>query len=46
MFGPESAELRMIERALGPVPLAGLFSNGEIFRDRLYTYSGVLSLFL
>lgn len=46
MFGPDSAELQMIERALGPVPLAGLFSNGEIFRDRLYTYSGVLSLFL
>jgi small ligand-binding sensory domain FIST len=46
MFGPDSAELRTIERALGPVPLAGLFSSGEIFRDRLYTYSGVLSLFL
>ena len=46
MFGPDSAELRMIERALGPVPLAGFFTNGEIFRDRLYGYSGVLTLFL
>lgn len=46
MFGPDSAELRMIERALGPVPLAGFLANGEIFRDRLYSYSGVLTLFL
>jgi small ligand-binding sensory domain FIST len=46
MFGPDSAELKTIERALGPVPLAGFFTNGEIFRDRLYSYSGVLTLFL
>jgi small ligand-binding sensory domain FIST len=46
MFGPDSAELKIIERALGPVPLAGFFTNGEIFRDRLYSYSGVLTLFL
>jgi small ligand-binding sensory domain FIST len=46
MFGPDSAELRMIEAALGPVPLAGFFTNGEIYRDRLYGYSGVLTLFL
>lgn len=46
MFGPESGELRMIEEALGPVPLVGFFTNGEIFRDQLYSYSGVLTLFL
>jgi small ligand-binding sensory domain FIST len=46
MFGPDSAELRMIERALGPLPLAGFFTNGEIFHDRLYGYTGVLTLFL
>jgi small ligand-binding sensory domain FIST len=46
MFGPDSAELKTIERVLGPVPLAGFFTNGEIFRDRLYSYSGVLTLFL
>jgi small ligand-binding sensory domain FIST len=46
MFGPDSAELKTIERALGPVPLAGFFTNGEIFRDRLYSYSGVLTLFV
>ncbi|MGH6895169.1 MAG: FIST signal transduction protein [Geminicoccaceae bacterium] len=46
MFGPDSAELKTIERALGPMPLAGFFTNGEIFRDRLYSYSGVLTVFL
>lgn len=46
MFGPESAELGMIERAIGPVPLAGFFTNGEIFCNRLYAYTGVLTLFL
>jgi small ligand-binding sensory domain FIST len=46
MFGPDSAELRTIEEVLGPVPLAGFFTNGEIFHNRLYTYTGVLTLFL
>jgi small ligand-binding sensory domain FIST len=46
MFGPDSAELKMIEAALGPVPLAGVFTNGEIYHDRLYGYTGVLTLFL
>lgn len=46
MFGPDSAELKMIEATLGPVPLAGFFTNGEIYRDRLYGYTGVLTLFL
>ncbi|MGI9433936.1 MAG: FIST signal transduction protein [Geminicoccaceae bacterium] len=46
MFGTGSDELFMIEEELGHIPLAGLFTNGEIFRDRLYGYSGVLTLFL
>jgi small ligand-binding sensory domain FIST len=46
MFGPDSAELRMIEATLGPLPLVGFFTNGEIYRDRLYGYTGVLTLFL
>ena len=46
MFGPDSRELRTIEAVLGPVPLAGFFTNGEIFRNRLYSYTGVLTLFL
>jgi small ligand-binding sensory domain FIST len=46
LFGPDSTELGMIEAALGPVPLAGFFAAGEIFHNRLYAYSGVLTLFL
>jgi small ligand-binding sensory domain FIST len=46
MFGPDSGELRLIEAVLGQVPLAGFFTNGEIFRNRLYSYTGVLTLFL
>lgn len=46
LFGPGAQELVAIERALGPVPLAGLFADGEIFRDRLYAYTGVLTVFL
>ena len=46
MFGPDSAELKMIQAALGPVPLAGFFTSGEVYRDRLYGYTGVLTLFL
>jgi small ligand-binding sensory domain FIST len=46
MFGTASTELFMIEEELGQIPLAGLFTNGEIYRDRLYGYSGVLTLFL
>jgi len=46
LLGGESEELRMIQSALGDVPLAGFFGNGEISHDRLYGYTGVLMLFL
>lgn len=46
MFGTDSTELFMIEEELGHVPLAGFFTNGEIFKNRLYGYSGILTLFL
>ena len=45
MFGSRGAELQVIQRALGEVPLVGFFCNGEISRDRLYGYTGVLTLF-
>jgi small ligand-binding sensory domain FIST len=45
MFGERGAELQVIRRALGEVPLVGFFCNGEISRDRLYGYTGVLTLF-
>ena len=46
IFGPDSAELKAIQREIGDVPLVGFFGNGEISHDRLYTYTGVLTLFL
>ncbi len=46
MFGVQSAELAAIQGELGEVPLVGNFCNGEISRNRVYGYTGVLSLFL
>ncbi len=45
LFGAESAELQIIRRELGDVPLVGMFCNGEISNNRLYGYTGVLTLF-
>jgi small ligand-binding sensory domain FIST len=46
LFGHDSQELRMIRDGLGDVPLVGFFCNGEISHNRLYGYTGVLTLFL
>jgi len=45
MFGRRGAELDLVKRSLGEVPLVGFFCNGEISRDRLYGYTGVLTVF-
>lgn len=45
-FGPDSAELRQVCDVLGDVPLVGFFANGEISGSRLYSYTGVLTVFL
>ncbi len=44
-FGAPSAELQIVRRALGDVPLIGFFAGGEIARDHLYGYTGVLTVF-
>jgi len=46
LFGDESEEVGMIGQALGEFPLVGFFCNGEISHNRLYGYTGVLTLFL
>ena len=46
MFGEDSTEVEMIRAKLGEIPLAGFFAGGEISHDRLYGYTGVLTLFL
>ncbi|MGB5472568.1 MAG: FIST C-terminal domain-containing protein [Gammaproteobacteria bacterium] len=45
-FGEDSAELSMIRDTLGDFPLVGFFANGEISHNRLYGYTGVLTLFI
>lgn len=44
-FGAPSAELLAVRQTLGEVPLAGFFAGGEIARDHLYGYTGVLTVF-
>lgn len=44
-FGGPSAELQIIRRALGDVPVIGFFAGGEIAHHRLYGYTGVLTVF-
>jgi len=46
LFGSDSEELRQVQAALGDIPLVGFFANGEISHDRLYGYTGVLTVFL
>lgn len=45
MFGEDSAELNTIRQELGDIPLVGFFANGEISHNRLYGFTGVLTLF-
>lgn len=45
-FGPDSREVGLIRERFGDVPLVGFFANGEISHDRIYGYTGVLTLFL
>ncbi|MEO7151557.1 MAG: FIST N-terminal domain-containing protein [Burkholderiaceae bacterium] len=44
-FGAPSAELAIVRRALGDVPLVGFFAAGEIAQRYLYGYTGVLTVF-
>ncbi|MGF6508208.1 FIST signal transduction protein [Paraburkholderia sp. 32] len=44
-FGARHAELQTVRKALGDVPLVGFFAGGEIARDHLYGYTGILTVF-
>jgi len=46
LFGDNSEELKMITEVLGDIPLAGFYANGEIAGDKLYGYTGVLTVFV
>jgi len=45
-FGQNSEEIKMIHQTLGDFPLTGFFANGEIHHNKLYGYTGVLTLFV
>lgn len=45
-FDEPTRETQLIEEVFGTFPLTGFFANGEISRDRIYAYTGVLTLFL
>ena len=44
LFRHEAYELKAIQKAFGDIPIVGFFGNGEIAHDRLYAYTGVLTL--
>lgn len=46
LFGHDSEELKMINDALGDIPIAGFYASGEIAGNQLYGYTGVLTVFL
>lgn len=45
LFGDDSEELKLIREALGDLPLVGFYGNGEMSGNRLYGYTGVLTVF-
>jgi small ligand-binding sensory domain FIST len=45
-FGEHSEEVRFIHSVLGDFPLVGFFANGEIHKNALYGFTGVLTLFV
>jgi len=47
LFGDNSEEMSAVAQAIGDdVPLVGFYANGEISNNRVYGYTGVLTLFL
>ena len=45
-FSAPERETEIIRATLGEFPMVGFFANGELNRDRIYAYTGVLTLFL
>jgi small ligand-binding sensory domain FIST len=45
LFGEPGVELKTIAHHLGEIPLVGFAANGEIARDKLYGFTGVLAVF-
>lgn len=45
MFERDDSEVEMIGQAFGNLPIAGFFAGGEIVGNRLYGFTGALTLF-
>lgn len=45
-FNDPVTETQLIQETFGRFPMTGFFANGEFSRDRIYAYTGVLTLFL
>lgn len=45
LFGEADRELTLIREVFGDIPLTGFFASGEISHNRLYGYTGVLTIF-
>lgn len=46
LFGAEGNEMAILREVLGDLPVIGFYANGEVSFNRLYAYTGVLTLFL
>ena len=46
LFQDNAHELKAIQKTFGDIPIVGFFGNGEIAHDRLYGYTGVLTLII
>jgi len=46
LFRDNAHELKAIQKAFGNIPIVGFFGNGEIAHDRVYGYTGVLTLII
>lgn len=44
-FGGPHAEMKVVQHALGDVPVVGFFAGGEIAHQHVLSYSGVLMVF-
>lgn len=45
-FSDPARETQLIAECLGTFPISGFFANGEFHRDRIYAYTGILTVFL
>ena len=45
LFSEPAHEMNAIRERLGDIPIVGFYGSGEVCNDRIYAYTGVLTLF-